>query len=95
VGTVEELDDALNDALFRLLRDAMQRLRRAVHCEGMNVGINQGACAGASLREHLHVQIVPRWEGDNNFMPVTASTRVIPQALDDTLSTLIPFFADL
>jgi ATP adenylyltransferase len=95
LGTIEDLDDDLNAALFHLVRESVKRLRQAVRCEGMNIGINQGACAGTSLREHLHVQIVPRWNGDNNFMPVIAGTRVIPQALDETLTTLTPFFVDL
>jgi ATP adenylyltransferase len=95
LGTIEELSDDLNDAVFRLVRDAARRLRRAVGCEGMNIGLNQGACAGSSIRAHLHVQIVPRWNGDHNFMPVIAGTRVIPEALDETRAALEPHFADL
>jgi ATP adenylyltransferase len=90
-----DLADDDYDALFRLVRAAVERLRRAVQCPALNVGINLGVAAGASIHEHLHVQIVPRWEGDNNFMPVIAGTRVIPQALDETLAALRPHFADL
>ncbi len=95
VGRLDELDDADFDALFRLVRASASRLEAAVACEGLNIGVNQGSCAGASVREHVHVQIVPRWHGDNNFMPVLADSRVIPQALDETLSALRPSFADL
>jgi ATP adenylyltransferase len=94
-GDLTELDDADTDALFRLTREAARRLRAATRCEGMNVGINLGRCAGSSIREHVHVQIVPRWEGDTNFMAVTGDTRVIPQALDETWHMLRPHFADL
>lgn len=82
-------------ALFDLVREATTRLRRAVRPDGINVGINLGAPAGAGIAEHLHVHIVPRWNGDTNFMPVLADTRVIPQALDATLDQLRPFFTDL
>ncbi len=95
LGDLTDLDDALVAAVFRLAREAARRLRDAVRCEGMNVGVNLGKSAGASIREHLHLQIVPRWEGDNNFMAAIGGTRVIPQALDETWRALRPRFSDL
>lgn len=95
VASLEALDAADHDALFRLVRESAARLRAALKCEGMNVGINVGAAAGAGIAEHLHVHIVPRWSGDTNFMPVLADTRVVPQALEATRDHLLPFFADL
>jgi ATP adenylyltransferase len=92
---VTELDDEDCDALFRMVRETARRLEAATGCPAMNIGINHGAAAGASIREHLHVQLVPRWPGDTNFMAVTGETRVIPQALDETLAALRPAFADL
>ena len=56
--------------------------------QGVNIGINIGAAAGAGIQEHLHVHIVPRWKGDTNFMPVTAETHVLSEALDETASKL-------
>ena len=94
-GDLGELDGAVHDATFRLVREAAARLRAAVRAEGLNVGINLGEAAGAGIAEHLHVHVVPRWNGDTNFMPVLADVRVMPQHLDDTWRHLRPFFADL
>ncbi len=52
--------------------------------DGYNVGINVGKAAGAGVASHLHIHLVPRWKGDMNFMPVTAATKVLPQALDES-----------
>src|SRR5260221_408849 len=84
VATLDELEDGDADELFRLVRACCSRLGRALRAEGLNVGCNLGAVAGAGIAAHLHVHIVPRWSGDTNFMPVLADTRVVPQALDAT-----------
>jgi ATP adenylyltransferase len=95
VDSLERLDAEEHDALFRLVRDAGVRLRRAVRAEGLNIGCNLGAVAGAGVAAHLHVHIVPRWSGDTNFMPVIADTRVVSQALAETREHLLSFFADI
>jgi ATP adenylyltransferase len=95
VSGLGELSASDHDALFRLVRASALRLEAAVRCEGMNIGINLGATAGAGIAEHLHVHIVPRWNGDSNFMPVVADTRVVPQSLDATRAHLAGFFRDL
>lgn len=92
---LDELTPEDHDALFRLVRESATRLKRALRAEGLNVGLNLGAVAGAGIAEHLHAHIVPRWSGDTNFMPVLADVRVVPQALEKTRDHLIPFFADL
>jgi ATP adenylyltransferase len=92
---LEDLDDEAHDAVFRLVRGSVTRLRTAVKAEGFNVGLNLGAVAGAGIAAHLHVHVVPRWAGDTNFMPVLADVRVVPQALEATHAYLRAIFADL
>ena len=71
------------------LLETMETLRRMIstldsimHPDGYNIGLNLGVCAGAGLPGHLHWHIVPRWNGDTNFMPAIADTKVLPQSLD-------------
>jgi ATP adenylyltransferase len=81
-GGLVDLDDDELAGLMRLTRDMQQALQRAISPDGFNIGLNLGRCAGAGLPGHLHVHIVPRWNGDTNFMPVTANTKVIVQSLE-------------
>jgi ATP adenylyltransferase len=63
-------------------------LTRVVQPHGFNIGFNLGAVAGAGVLDHLHLHIVPRWQGDTNFMPVVSDTKVLPQALDEIYQLL-------
>lgn len=74
--------------LWKLVRRCIQALTKIMKPDGFNVGVNLGKCAGAGVAEHLHVHIVPRWQGDTNFMPVVAGTSVLPQALSDLAAKL-------
>ena len=69
-------------------------LERAIHPHGFNIGINIGDAAGAGLRDHVHMHIVPRWSGDTNFMPVLADVKVMPQALDEIWDALHGHFKE-
>ena len=80
-------DDELAD-LMKLTRRCQGALRRVMKPEGFNIGLNLGKCAGAGIAEHLHIHVVPRWNGDTNFMPVLAQTTVMPQALAELATQL-------
>jgi ATP adenylyltransferase len=67
---------------------AMRAIRQASGAHGFNIGMNQGAVAGAGIAAHLHQHVVPRWGGDTNFMPVVGRTKVLPQLLTDTRERL-------
>ncbi|HNQ74710.1 MAG TPA: HIT domain-containing protein [Verrucomicrobiota bacterium] len=75
-------DDEVAD-LWKLVRRCVAVLKREMRPEGFNLGINLGQVAGAGIREHVHIHIVPRWNGDTNFMPVIAGVGVVPQALTE------------
>ena len=73
-------DDEMTD-LMKLTRRCQRALAKVMKPDGFNIGINLGKVAGAGILKHLHIHVVPRWEGDTNFMPVLAGTTVVPQAL--------------
>ncbi len=88
VATVAEAGaDELGDAMT-LVAEATRALTAEYRADGFNIGINQGRVAGAGVEGHLHVHVVPRWNGDTNFMPVLADTRVLPEALEVTYRRL-------
>jgi ATP adenylyltransferase len=66
-----------------LTQTAMRVLRSVAHCDGFNLGMNQGQIAGAGIAEHLHQHIVPRWALDSNFFPIIAKTKAVPRLLGD------------
>jgi ATP adenylyltransferase len=88
--TGEMADLAENEMadLMILTRRCQQILTKAMKPEGFNIGINLGQCAGAGVPGHIHVHIVPRWNGDTNYMPVLGDTHVLPQALEELWDTL-------
>lgn len=89
VAELEDLDEDEAAEVMALARRAVLALRTAMSPDGFNVGLNLGEVAGAGIADHLHLHVVPRWQGDNNFMPVLSDTRVIPQALEATRVALV------
>ncbi|MEW6325227.1 MAG: HIT domain-containing protein [Nitrospirota bacterium] len=85
--TFEEMGELLASTQL-----AISVLGSVYHPDGFNVGINLGKAAGAGIEAHLHVHIVPRWNGDTNFMSTVADTRVIPESLDHAYKQLLPAF---
>ncbi len=86
------LDEKEMLEVMKLTRLSINCLKEAFLPDGFNVGINLGKVAGAGIEAHLHIQIVPRWAGDNSFMAVFDETRVIPEHLESTYKKLLPFF---
>lgn len=87
-SNLEDLTDEELADLMRLLRRCLRALKATMKPDGFNIGLNLGRVAGAGVEDHLHVHIVPRWNGDTNFMPVLANTSVVPQALHDLAASL-------
>jgi ATP adenylyltransferase len=91
-GRLDELSGEEFSDLMAVLRSAVSAVDRAFGPQGINVGMNLGRCAGAGIEAHLHWHVVPRWEGDTNFMPVVGETKVISQHLMETYDRLWAVF---
>jgi ATP adenylyltransferase len=89
VADIADLTEQERLELWELAEHAQKLLRKVVNAQGFNVGLNLGKCAGAGVADHLHLHIVPRWDGDNNFMPVLSDVRVMPEALQSLYEKLI------
>lgn len=87
--TVEEVVE-----IAALTKQAMITLRSVSAAEGFNLGMNQGAIAGAGIAAHLHQHLVPRWPGDQNFMPIIGRTKTLPELLTDTRQLLADAWND-
>ncbi len=88
VASLEELTDAELREHFEIVSQSIVTLRQTFSPDGFNIGINLGKVAGAGIDDHIHTHIVPRWQGDTNFMPVISDVRVLPEALAETYGKL-------
>ena len=88
--TLETLNEDEKLELMNLLQKSKGVLQKACHPHGFNIGMNLGRVAGAGIDEHLHFHIVPRWNGDTNFMPIVGGTKVISAGLEETWDSLHP-----
>lgn len=95
VPNLSDLTDEELSELMKVTQVAEKALRQALNPHGFNIGLNLGRCAGAGIEEHLHIHIVPRWDGDTNFMPVIGQIKVLPEWLSETYERLHPIFARL
>jgi ATP adenylyltransferase len=89
VADIADLTDGERAELWDQAAYAEALLRRVVRAQAFNIGLNIGKAAGAGVADHLHLHIVPRWEGDVNFMPVLGNTRVMAEALDSLWEKLV------
>ncbi len=89
IGDLVDLDGGTLAEMMRMAAKGVRVLRAAMSPDGFNVGLNLGRAAGAGIEDHVHIHIVPRWQGDTNFMPVLGEVRVIPEWLDDTYRKLL------
>jgi len=95
VSGLESLSHVERLDLLNKVANAVEMLERVLTPEGFNVGMNLGKVAGAGVEEHLHFHIVPRWNGDHNYMTVLGEVRVIPEHIEETYRRLLPYFKEL
>ncbi|MDH7601254.1 MAG: HIT domain-containing protein [Armatimonadota bacterium] len=92
IPSITELSDEESLEIMQLTKKSCTVLSEVCRPDGFNIGINIGTAAGAGIADHVHLHIVPRWNGDTNFMPVFADVKVIPEALQATYAKLKPRF---
>ncbi|RJP30524.1 MAG: HIT domain-containing protein [Actinobacteria bacterium] len=88
VGELEMLEEGELKELMDLTSLAIRAIKKDMSPQGFNLGINLGKAAGAGFDEHVHMHIVPRWQGDTNFMPVVGDSKVMPETIADTYERL-------
>jgi len=88
IKSLEELKDSELIDMNKTLIKVKSALKKTLKPDGFNIGVNIGISAGAGIEKHLHIHLVPRWQGDTNFMPVTADTKIISQSLKALYSQL-------
>lgn len=88
-GDLLELSDEEHAEIMRMCAHSVKIMTESMDAEGFNCGFNIGAVAGAGIRDHIHLHVVPRWSGDSNFMPVISDTRTMPEYLEKTYDRLI------
>ena len=78
--------------LINMVEKSVGVLKETINPEGFNIGLNLGKIAGAGVEDHIHFHVVPRWSGDTNYMTIFGEVRVIPEHIEKTYKTLLPFF---
>ncbi|HLG18716.1 MAG TPA: HIT domain-containing protein [Bdellovibrionota bacterium] len=89
---LSDLSEVILLDLHRCIRDSLEILKETMKPQGFNVGMNLGEAGGAGIRQHLHYHVLPRWNGDTNFLPAIGETKVLPESLEETYARLAPAF---
>ena len=92
---INDLDSDTILEMWKLINKSVEILKNLFRAEGFNIGINLGRTAGAGIDQHVHMHIVPRWNGDTNFMPAIGETKVISQGLHDAYDMLVELFNEI
>ncbi len=92
IESLEKLSPEEREEMMTWASDSERILRNAFHAMGFNIGVNVGRVAGAGIDDHVHMHVVPRWNGDTNFMPVLGETKVMPEHLEETYAKLLPHY---
>ncbi len=94
VPSTEDLNDEELLESMKLVNFSIEVIREAMNPDGFNIGVNIGKVAGAGIAAHLHIHVVPRWNGDTSFMPVLADVQIVPEALEETYEKLLSIIND-
>lgn len=92
MSSLEMMTEEERNEHYKLLSRGVEVLREALDAENFNLGMNLGKTAGAGIDDHIHSHIVPRWQGDSNYMTVMGDVRVVPEALADSYKRLVGKF---
>lgn len=95
VPSIENLSPETLADLMGMVQKSLAVLRKAMNPNAFNIGINLGAAAGAGIADHMHIHVVPRWNGDTNFMPVLGETRVVPDFLENSYDQLLQAWQEI
>ncbi len=92
---MEELNEEELTGLFKGVQMGIKIIKKVYNPNGINIGINEGRVAGAGITDHMHVHIVPRWNGDTNFMPVFSDTKIISESLEKSRKKLFEAYKEI
>ena len=94
-GSLSGLEGDERSEVMDVCASAVDIMEDALNADGFNCGLNIGAVAGAGIKDHVHLHVVPRWQGDSNFMPIIADARSMPEYLEETYDRLVGGFSKL
>jgi ATP adenylyltransferase len=94
LSNIKDMDNEIKLELMNCISISTNILEQVLNAEGFNIGINMGRVAGAGVPDHLHIHIVPRWNGDTNYMPIISDTKIISQSIEEAYTILKKAFTE-